>query len=52
VEVDVKSDKGWRPIFAGSKKILIDAPPGSGIELKDPTLGHLVYEAKIGLVNR
>ena len=52
VTVQIKSDKGWRPLFAGSKTVAISAPPGSNIELEDPTLGKLVYEAKIGLVNQ
>ncbi len=52
VSIHIKKDKGWRPLFAGTKSVVLAAPPGSNIEFQDPTWGHLVYEAKIGLVNQ
>jgi hypothetical protein len=52
VTAKVTSDKGTRPLFVGKKEIPISAPPGSQIELDDPRFGRLVYDAKIGLVDK
>lgn len=52
VVVKVKSEKGTRPIFAGRKEIVVSAPSGSSLELDDPQLGKLLYDARIGLITK
>ena len=43
-------EQGKRPLFAGRKEVVLSVPSGSALEIEDPRFGHLVYEAKIGLV--
>lgn len=50
VVIKVKGDKGQRPLFAGQKDVTVSVPSNSSIEFNDPKLGHLVYEARVGLV--
>jgi len=45
-------EKGYRQLFAGKKEFSIDSASDSSIELDDPQLGKLLYEARIGLVDR
>jgi len=42
--------KGKRPLFKGATRIVMGVPNEYSIELNDPELGQLVYDAKIGLV--
>jgi hypothetical protein len=53
VKIKVASDKGTRQLFAGKKELTVVTPEDStsNIELDDPRLGKLIYEARIGLVN-
>ena len=46
----VGSGKGARPIVRGRSDVVISVPNEYSIELDDPDLGHLRYDAKIGLV--
>jgi len=46
----VGSGKGARPIARGRSDVVIGVPNEYSIELDDPDLGHLRYDAKIGLV--
>jgi hypothetical protein len=41
---------GARPVFVRATEVVVSVPTDSSIELADPVLGNLVYEAKIGLV--
>jgi hypothetical protein len=50
VKVTFLSTKGARPLFAGAKEAVIRVPNDYSIELDDPQLGRLRYDAKIGLV--
>jgi hypothetical protein len=52
VGIHILSEKGGRPIFAGKKDFVITAPSESTIQLDDPQHGKLVYEARIGLVDK
>lgn len=43
--------KGYRPLWQGTKSdVVIQVPNEYSIELDDPALGHLRYDAKIGLI--
>ena len=46
----IGSGKGARPIVRGRSDVVISVPNEYSIELDDPDLGHLRYDAKIGLV--
>jgi hypothetical protein len=52
VGIHILSEKGGRPIFAGKKDFVVTAPSESTIQLDDPQHGKLVYEARIGLVDK
>jgi hypothetical protein len=49
--VKVESEKGWRPIFAGKKQFSVHFRDEYSVELEDPQYGHLVYDARIGLID-
>jgi hypothetical protein len=51
ITVNVKSDKGSRPVFMGKKEFSVTAPSDATIQLDDPKFGKLTYDARIGLVN-
>lgn len=42
--------KGARPILGGQQSITISIPNDYSIEIEDPKLGHLVYNAKFSLI--
>jgi hypothetical protein len=42
--------KGKRPLFKGLSRVELGVPNEYSIEIHDPELGHLVYDAKVGLV--
>jgi len=42
--------KGARPFFRGKPEALLHVPNDYSLEVDDPELGHLRYDAKIGLV--
>jgi hypothetical protein len=44
--------KGSRPLWQGRSEAVINVPNEYSIEFDDPTLGHLRYDAKIGLVTQ
>jgi hypothetical protein len=50
VKLVFQSTKGVRPLWAGRKEAVVKVPNDYSIELDDPVLGHLRYDAKIGLV--
>ena len=51
VKVKLKgSQKGTRPLFQGRSEVVISVPNEYSLELDDPLLGKLRYDAKIGLV--
>lgn len=50
VKVVFQSTKGARPLFVGQKEAVVKVPNDYSIELDDPLLGRLRYDAKIGLV--
>jgi hypothetical protein len=51
LSIKVESDKGWRPLFAGQKVFELRHRDEYSIELDDPRLGQLVYDARIGLLD-
>jgi hypothetical protein len=46
----IGAGKGARPVFRGRSDVVVSVPNEYSIELDDPDLGHLRYDAKIGLV--
>jgi hypothetical protein len=50
VKLVFQSTKGARPLWTGQKEAVVKVPNDYSIELDDPVLGHLRYDAKIGLV--
>jgi len=44
------SQKGTRPLFQGRSEVVISVPNEYSLEVDDPLLGKLRYDAKIGLV--
>ncbi|HEX6272318.1 MAG TPA: hypothetical protein VFZ53_04740 [Polyangiaceae bacterium] len=48
----VGSGKGTRPLWLGKSEVVIDVPNEYSLEFDDPTLGHLRYDAKIGLITQ
>lgn len=50
ITVQIKGGEGTRPLFKGSPKFVVTVPNDYSIELQDPRLGRLVYDAKVGLV--
>jgi|RhiMethySRZTD1v2_1073278.scaffolds.fasta_scaffold05966_5 hypothetical protein len=48
----VGKDRGARPWKNPPSKVTIKVPNEFSIEIKDPTYGKLVYEAKIGIVGK
>ncbi len=48
----VGKDRGVRPWKNPPSKVTIKVPNEFSIEIKDPTYGKLVYEAKIGIVGK
>jgi hypothetical protein len=50
VKLVFQSTKGARPLWIGQKEAVVKVPNDYSIELDDPVLGHLRYDAKIGLV--
>jgi hypothetical protein len=44
--------KGTRPLWQGRSDVVISVPNEYSIEFDDPTLGHLRYDAKIGLITQ
>ena len=42
--------KGKRQLFKGLSRIEIGVPNEYSVEVQDPEFGHLVYDAKVGLV--
>jgi hypothetical protein len=50
VRITLSKGKGSRPLWRGAQSAVIKAPNDYSIELDDPELGHLRYDAKIGLV--
>lgn len=51
-KVDKDKEKGTRQLYAGKKELTITSASDSSVELDEPTFGKLVYEARIGLVER
>lgn len=49
--VKVESEKGWRPLFAGKKQFSVNFRDEYSVELDEPQYGHLVYDARIGLID-
>jgi len=49
--IKIESDKGWRPLFAGKKNFVVRLHDEYSIELDEPQYGHLVYDARIGLID-
>jgi hypothetical protein len=50
VTLKVGKGTGARPLFSGAQQVLVRVPSDSTLEIDDPKLGRIVYEAKIGLV--
>lgn len=50
--VVTSAGKGKRPILRDVRRVAIGVPNEYSIELEDFELGHLVYDAKVGLVGR
>jgi hypothetical protein len=50
VRLKFLSTKGTRPLWVGEKEAVIKVPNDYSIELDDKLLGHLRYDAKIGLI--
>jgi hypothetical protein len=50
VKLVFQSTKGARPLWIGQKEAVVKVPNDYSIELDDPLLGHLRYDAKIGLL--
>jgi len=50
IDVSIKSDKGSRPVASGKKEFTVTAPSDATIQIDDPKLGKLLYDARIGLV--
>jgi hypothetical protein len=50
VRVKLGKQKGSRPLWRGQPSALVKAPNDYSIEVDDPELGKLRYDAKIGLV--
>jgi hypothetical protein len=48
----VSKDRGTKPWANPPAKVAISVPNEFSIELKDPTYGKMVYEAKIGLLGK
>jgi len=44
--------RGQRPLFRNKKDVIVGVPNDYSIELEDPELGTLTYNAKIGLVSK
>jgi hypothetical protein len=51
VKLKFKGQKGTRPLWRGRQEAMIRVPNGYTVELDDPDLGHLRYDAKVGLVS-
>jgi hypothetical protein len=49
--VKIESEKGWRPLFAGKKQFSVHFRDEYSVELDEPQYGHLVYDARIGLID-
>lgn len=45
-------DKGTKPIGAIPRELVVEIEGGSEIAIKDPKLGRLVYQAKLGLLGK
>jgi len=43
-------DKGMRPLLKGKHEAVFSVPNDYSLEVDDPELGKLIYEAKVGLV--
>jgi hypothetical protein len=50
IVVKGKEEGRKRPLFPNSKEMTISLPNDYGIVIEEPSLGRLVYDAKIGLV--
>jgi len=46
------SQKGTRPLWRGRSEVVLSVPNEYSIEFDDPELGHLRYDAKIGLITQ
>src|SRR5450432_1941922 len=44
------AEKGVRPLLKNKREIVIRVPNDYSLEVTDAELGHLVYEAKVGLI--
>ena len=51
VKLKFKAQKGTRPLWRSKTEANIRVPNGYSIEFDDPDLGHLHYDAKVGLVS-
>jgi len=51
VKLKFKGQKGTRPIWRGRTEALIQVPNSYTVEFDEPDLGHLRYDAKVGLVS-
>jgi hypothetical protein len=51
VKMKFKGQKGTRPLWRGRPEAIIRVPNGYTVEFDDPDLGHLRYDAKVGLVS-
>jgi hypothetical protein len=52
VKIKFKQQKGTRPLWRGRQEGIIRVPNSYTVELDDPDLGHLRYDAKVGLVSQ
>ncbi len=44
------AEKGMRPLLKNKRDIVLKVPNDYSVVFTDPELGHLVYEAKVGLI--
>jgi hypothetical protein len=51
VKLKFKGQKGTRPIWRGRSEATIRVPNTYTVEFEEPDLGHLRYDAKVGLVS-
>ena len=51
VKLKFKGQKGARPIWRGRNEAVIRVPNTYTVEFDEPDLGHLRYDAKVGLVS-
>lgn len=52
VQVSPKGGKGARPFLQAQREFTVQIPDNYSLVIEDPTLGKLVYRAKVGVVSR